>query len=441
MSQHDQQLGVTSAVDPRGPVFISYRHSDGSAMAASLAWALRAAGVPVWHDVTDLPPGDTERRLEEALASGLSGAVLLVTPEIEESQVIRDIELPRLLTLEKNPEFTLAVGSAVEESDGSGSLDYSAPDRLLQQLPGTLKRLNQRRVASAEEWTDLASTLNRQRLARLRPEIQAAGRVLLVDMQTRVPPVAAAQDGDLVLRLRPPLDGERRPHPGGLEDLRRFLEELPLLIATAGARAIRVRGGAHLSVACALGAALPTTLVGTVEVVDTRGHTWALSGQASAPVGERLCEAVTPPEYNYERGSVLVFIDLLPQRSDAAFDAMLRSDQAVFAGVLHLRPRGDGLLMPGDAAAIVGDLNAEIRALANTHRTTEVHLLLRCPYPVAVLLGRTLNTLTVHLYEWEDSSDEDTGLNPRYVPSVVLRPGSGGSPIDRITAPPSNCPS
>ncbi|MCE2511797.1 MAG: toll/interleukin-1 receptor domain-containing protein [Acidimicrobiia bacterium] len=52
----------TAHIDPRGPVFISYRQSDGREIAETLAWALRAAGVPVWHDQTDLPPGDTERR-------------------------------------------------------------------------------------------------------------------------------------------------------------------------------------------------------------------------------------------------------------------------------------------------------------------------------------------------------------------------------------------
>ena len=63
---------TVSGVDPLGPVFISYRQSDGTDVAVGLAWALRAAGVPVWHDQTDLPPGDTNRRLAQALASGLS---------------------------------------------------------------------------------------------------------------------------------------------------------------------------------------------------------------------------------------------------------------------------------------------------------------------------------------------------------------------------------
>lgn len=30
-------------------------------------------------------------------------------------------------------------------------------------------------------------------------------------------------------------------------------------------------------------------------------------------------------------------------------------------------------------------------------------LMLRCPYPMGLLMGRSLNTLTVHLHEWEDT--------------------------------------
>ena len=84
-SASDTSKSTARVSIPRGPVFISYRHSDGREIAVALAWALRAAGVPVWHDQTDLPPGDTERRLAEALSSGLSGAVLVVTREIEDS--------------------------------------------------------------------------------------------------------------------------------------------------------------------------------------------------------------------------------------------------------------------------------------------------------------------------------------------------------------------
>ena len=72
----------SSRVSPRGPVSLSCRHSDGAEPAIDLASALRSVGVPVWHYLSDLPPGDTERRLEEAKQSGLLGAVLLATHDM-----------------------------------------------------------------------------------------------------------------------------------------------------------------------------------------------------------------------------------------------------------------------------------------------------------------------------------------------------------------------
>ena len=38
---------LASRVNALGPVFVSYRQSDGTELAEDLAWALRAAGVPV----------------------------------------------------------------------------------------------------------------------------------------------------------------------------------------------------------------------------------------------------------------------------------------------------------------------------------------------------------------------------------------------------------
>lgn len=420
-------------VDPLGPVFISYRQSDGMPLAVALAWALRAAGVPVWHDQTDLPPGDTAKRLQQALASGLSGAILVVTPEITYSGVVRDVELPALLELAKDPAFTLSIVSTIPHPEDPAKLDYRAPDQLLGTPEGTLSAINQSPGATPAERVEVARAQSRRRLEHMRRHIADAGGELLLDLQTRVPPFAARHDAHLVVRLRPPLEGQRRPHAGGLEDLKGFLGQLPQLAAIGGASSMRVRGGAHLSVACAFGAAVPTTLLGSVEVIDTFGEPWLLSGQAPAHAADPLVVPVEPPTHGQDRGPVLVYVDLLPQRSDAAFDDLVAS--ADFAGVVHLRPVADGLLESARAADLVGAVIAATRELANTHRTTEVHLLLRCPYPMALLMGRSLNTLTVHLYEWEDI-DEGDGSAPRYVPSIVLRSGAGGSPIDQVTAPP-----
>ncbi|MHB8295470.1 MAG: toll/interleukin-1 receptor domain-containing protein, partial [Acidimicrobiales bacterium] len=208
MTRVAQPSATPPGVDLLGPVFVSYRVSDGSAHALKLSWALRTTGVPVWHDETDLPPGDTTRRLEEALAAGLSGAVLVVTPEIRKSSVVREVELPALLNLERTSEFTLAIASVIESPSQRSELDFEAPDRLLEQPAGTLKRLRQYRVLSDADTAVLAHQMALQRMA-MHARLQRDP--LVIDLQTRAAPRAAAADAGLVVRTRPPEAGHRAP--------------------------------------------------------------------------------------------------------------------------------------------------------------------------------------------------------------------------------------
>ena len=435
ISRAGSSADALGKVDPRGPVFISYRQSDGSALASDTAWAFRAAGVPVWHDRSDLLPGDTERRLAEALESGLSGAVLLVTPEIEHSRVVRDLELPQLLELEKNEAFTLSVLSVIEREPGK--LDYNAPDQLLAQPEGTLRRLKQEPVGTQRQRADAARAHCQRRMQAVRKDVETAGRVVTMDVQTRIPPFATRVDADLVLRLRPPTDGARRPHHQGLDDLKLFLGDLPQLVALAGAEHATVRGGAHLSAAYAIGAALPTTLIGRIEVVDTADDVWALTGNAPVPDEIDQLLRVEPSAVAFSStGTVLVYLDLLPTRSDSAFEDLVAERAGRFANAFHVRPIREGNLKPEEAAAIVGEASQAIRDLAGRFRTSEVHLLLRCPWGAALLLGRTLNTIRVHLYEWEDGPDKvGNPAKPTYLPSLVVRSGAGGSPIESVSLP------
>lgn len=79
---------------PRGPIFISYRQNDGYPHADRLERLLRAAGLVPWRDRTDLGAGTTIDRIEQAIQDGLSGAILIVTPDILNSPVVRERELP-----------------------------------------------------------------------------------------------------------------------------------------------------------------------------------------------------------------------------------------------------------------------------------------------------------------------------------------------------------
>ena len=425
----------SSRTSPRGPVFLSYRRSDGADLALALAWALRVSGVPVWLDRSDLPPGDTERRLEEAMQSGLSGAVLVVTPDIAASSVVREIELPHLLQMEAGGAFTLSIASTIEAE--AGGLDYSAPDRLLSRAESDLKGLRQDPALTSRDIANIARSHCHQRMAALRAAIQSAGQVIDIDLQTRIVPSAIGPYGDLVVRLRPPTSGDRRPHRQGLEDLRLFLGDLPHLLEIAGARHARVSGGAHLSVAFALGAALPTTLTGNVDAVDTAGHAWSVSDNAPAPgASTRLLEIMDRSPREAAKGDAVVYVDLLPTRSDPAFDRLVEARTGRLACAFHIRPVADGNLLPEDAGTIVAEASHAIRQAASRSETSEVHLLLRCPWTVALLLGRTLNTIRVSLYEWEDGPDDCGSLvAPRYLPSLVVRSGAGGSPIENVVLP------
>ena len=425
----------SSRASQRGPVFLSYRHSDGAELAQALAWALRSAGVPVWLDRSDLPPGDTERRLEEAMQSGLSGAVLLVTPDIAASSVVKETELPHLLRLEAEGAFTLSIASTIEAE--TGGLDYSAPDRILSRTVPDLKRLRQDPALTSRDIANIARSHCRQRMEALRTGIESAGQVIDINMQTRIVPSAIGPYGDLVLRLRPPTPGDRRPHRQGLEDLRHFLSDLPHLLEIAGARHARVSGGAHLSVAFALGAALPTTLIGDVDAVDTAGHAWSVSDNAPAPgASTRLLEIMDRSPREATKGDAVVYVDLLPTRSDPAFHRLVEASPSRVASIFHIRPVAEGNLLPEDAGAIVAEASHAIRQAASRSETSEVHLVLRCPWTVALLLGRTLNTIRVSLYEWEDGPDDcDSIVTPRYLPSLVVRSGAGGSPIEEVVLP------
>ena len=182
---------------------------------------------------------------------------------------------------------------------------------------------------------------------------------------------------------------------------------------------------------------MPTTLIGDVDAIDTAGHAWSISDNAPAPgASTRLLEIIDRSPREAPKGDAVVYVDLLPTRSDPAFARLVEARLGRLASVFHIRPVAERNLLPEDAGAIVAEASHAIRQAASRSETSEVHLLLRCPWTVALLLGRTLNTIRVSLYEWEDGPDDcDSLVAPRYLPSLVVRSGAGGSPIERVVLP------
>jgi hypothetical protein len=375
--------------------------------------------------------------LSAAIASGLSGAILVVTPQVGDSRIIRDVELPEIFKQRATPAFTFSVASTIADPLDSSRADLAAPDRLLGPLPIPLSRFDIALVDSAAARSRLARRMAVDRLQGLRPDVAANGGSLTIDLQSRVPPIANQADSHLVIRLRPPIAGTEVPNPAGLVDLQGLLEWLPELVAHSGAECIEIKGGAHLTACLAIGAALPTTVFSEVAVTSTAGGRWSLTGQAPLNSTRRLIERL-PAEGEWAqptggRGRVAVFVDLLPASNPWPFRDLVAGQE--FAGIAHLRPATEGLLQAEDAADLVGQIAHEIRLLSNSCGTAEVHLAYAGPFPVAILLGRALNTLVVHGYELATAADEP-GAPQRYVPTVVIQAGVGGGPLRWVSGQP-----
>lgn len=420
------------AIRRDGAVFISYRQSDGSPQAESIENLLRAAGLVVWRDRTDLRPGTTTDRLEQALTQGLSAAVLVVTPEIVHSDIVRERELPRLLQLDEDPAFSLCIANKTARAGRDAQCDYDAPDRLLRLAPSrTLAGKKQSNTLQPSGEIEIVRDLLMHRVEQRKPAISSEDRAFTIRVQTRPAPFAMdAGEDDLHIRIRAASDG-RLPSREGLQLLQTTLPLTSDAIYATGAQTVRVSGGAHLSVALALGAALPETKTGNIEVVDARGALWTSAQAGDDPLTSELHtqpgdlgQAQTPDSHD----RVAIFVSLTPDPDRTAFEQLLHESSGGFAAAAMVSIAGEARIDPRGAARLSAAAAQQIKRLAARSGRAEVHLAFHGPYTMALLIGRHLNTLRTVVYEWDNA----TPGRPRYTPALVLEPGVTGGPITEV---------
>jgi len=420
---------LATAVRVNGPVFISYRHNDGSEHAEALERLLHASGISVWRDIRDLPPGNTEERIEEAIRAGLSAAILIVTPDIVNSPVVRDREAPRLISLQEQDEkFALVIASSVSRSDGDG-LNYDAPDVLLGLAPKkVLNDMIQRDVRTDAGRLEVVKGLLLNRVKQLKPVLASESRPLTISTQSRVETRALdANDADLDIRLLPADDG-KLPAALGVRDLQWTLPLVSDAARTAGAKAVQFSGGMHLSIAVALGSAFPETRFGQIEVLDLHGSVWSSSENTSDPATHSAVVsevATTGPSTGPAR--LGVFVSLTNSPDDSAFDAIVRSAETPLTRAVAITT-SNGHIDPAEGGRLAREIATAIRDAARASSTAEVHLAFHGSYALAILVGRLLNTLKTTVYEWV-RSDDGTGT---YLPVFTLEPDVAYGPITSV---------
>lgn len=406
--------------DPAGPVFISHRHSDGQAIAWQQARALRASGVPVWLDHDDLPPGDTNERLAEALDHGLSGGVLVLTPEVTDSVVVLDLEAPRLFDLAKDhPGFTFAILNEILDEDGS--VDRDAPSQITNLETDIDSVLQYSTHDPHRPLPTLARSFAKSRLRQVR--VRRETSPLLIDLQTRRSASAYASTADLVFRTVPPSIGTRVPADDVWEDLDAMLAWLPDVLAASRAPEVVFSGGGHLTVAFTIGAALPAPSGIHLAALDAGGELWRPKAGGPPPGAQPLgTESLSVPRPGGSGVAIAVDLHPTPPPVDS-FAAHVAGDPGRYVAAYCIERRA--WLKAGDGPELVAQVAEEIRRLASHHQDLNVHLFLRTPWVASLLLGASLNTLLLTLYEWDNSA----ASTPVYVMTRTVASGLGGGPV------------
>lgn len=419
------------AVRADGPVFISYRQSDGTPLAEILVGLLRAAGLVVWHDRSDLRAGTTTNRLERALTGGLSAAVLIVTPDIAHSEIVKNFELPRLLQLDEDPRFSLSIANQIPGPDNSSEPDYGAPDRLLGVTTArTLRDKKQSDSRTCDGRLEIVRDLLMHRVELLKRDVAAARGTFTITTQTRTEPSALdAGQSDLSIRIKPAKVG-KLPSRTGLTYLQVTLPLTSDAVRAYGASTIQIAGGMHLSVALALGAALPETKIGHVEVTDLRDAVWTSKTTDDPNLHQTTTEWIDGDFATKPHGTakIAVFVKLRENADDSAFRRLIRERPGVFssATVISLAPMNT--IDAREAARLSVAVANEIKRISASLGRAEIHLAYYGPYTMAVLVGRYLNTLRTVVYEW----DNPEGKGSAYTEVFTLEPGVAHGPITHV---------
>jgi hypothetical protein len=104
--------------DPTGRSFLSYKRFRRDE-AALLIQAQHDHGIPTWQDVHNLASVPTEDNLRHVLADpSTASAILFITPEVENSAVIREVEVPKIVQRAETRDGFFAVPIA------AGGLDF-----------------------------------------------------------------------------------------------------------------------------------------------------------------------------------------------------------------------------------------------------------------------------------------------------------------------------
>ena len=386
----------TMMTDVSGSMFISYRRSpcrpSGDAESVRMRNALRDRGIPTWRDLDDLGPAPTEDALVATLGrEELAGAVMLVSPEVNESPMIRQVEAPAILDRFRRGDGFIVKPVLI-------GLPYEQADRILGRPGGfqQVSRFNIDRVRSEELSIDdarrIAKDVLKQRLTAIRG--RDPDQPFTVGLYSRLPP---APEGYSVCHDFVSYFDGRDASPEAYVAIEVALADSAAALAATGNKVrISARGNASLPLGVLFGAIYSPLAFDLDWLQPAPGadeQTWSL---ACNPSNARPNIRIDKRDPSSEDLVLAVSVSADVERAAAEYlDTASLSARAVLSVELPDGPlqRGqtispeEGRRIALDAINAARNLRTELRM-----KRANLHLFLACPLGLAVLIGQNLNT-------------------------------------------------
>ncbi len=404
---------------PYGHMFVSYRRKRADDI-RRLVLRLHDLGVPTWQDVTDLDEEHTEEEIRRVLAlPETAGAILWLTPDVADSDMIRRVEIPWIVRRhERNDGFFIVPIAA-------GGLDYAGAARVAGNDLGVtdLEEWNIRRTAGKDltdaEVVAFARRALRRRMKKIHTVLDAEAPITLT-LNTRVP-AGTKSDAALQLNWTGRFDG-REALTGAwdqdllpalttiFDDLERYLPGRPVL---AG-------GLLNIPAAFALGAAALAPRGRTLQwrqyTLGQPGLVWSLEASPEDPGF-----TVIPSGKDVGANDLAVLISVT-ESVEPAFAAT--TGHPPYRAVVEIGPSDENyphrIVTPSQAGHLANQIVAAIRSARTTYLSGgTIHIFFAGPVGLAVLIGQLMNTLG-RIQTYEHIPDGAVG---HYRKAALLHPG------------------
>ena len=399
--------------DPTGSVFISYRRSParavGNSEAARVRDALRHIGLPTRRDLDDLEYEPTEEALVAAIKDpSLSGAILLISPEVATSAIIRRVEALRIFRRRAAGDgfWIVPVLIGLDYGDADAALDSPAGFQDLGYW--NMHRIEGETIGSA----DAVAIARRAVKARLRAirDMRADGPLSIGVFARRPPaaPYSLTHDFSAQFNGRKVVEGGYSAFEKGLVD------GASRLIATFRNPCLVGEGVAPLPLGALVGAVYSPRAgfkLDWSQFIEGRvPQRWSFDlPRSELPTDEFVTKG------NPSSEDLVLAVGVSANIEHAVAECLAHLGVACRAYV-HCAPES-GSFTPGRVLSPeqgIGFLLSAIQKVRNLRddlgmKRANLHLFLACPLAMAVLIGQKLNTFSAcHLYE------HDPGARPSY---------------------------